>query len=268
MMKKIITSLFLFSLLSMMRVSFAIPAGEHVLWQRAPISVVLPIGQEKMVTVQGAQQLTFFVDRQQLPLSTLKVLSNGDTLYLTAQHAFKPVMTYAVSDTGKIVMLNLSANAKDRNTPLTILPAVSQFEASNKKAQAPLSQTALMRYGIQHLFSPARIWQSGTQLQRVTLDTKKALPLLQASPVIALPRQEWEDGTRYVTAILLRNPTPHAIPLNASQLCGQFGAVSFYPRAILTPHNTLWDSSAVFVVTDKPFVKAIQACTMGGKHVS
>ena len=77
-----------------------------------------------------------------------------------------------------------------------------------------------------------------------------------------MPLASWRGNDLYITALLVKHILDQPLRLDPRRLCGNWKAASFYPKTTLaaqgTPINQ--DTSTLFLVSDRPFMNAIQAC--------
>lgn len=235
----------------------------HIVWDKSPISVILPVGTERMVSFPSSVKFGF--DVSSLPADTLRVQNVGGTLYLLAKKAFQPVRVQVLlNDSGQIVLLNLSAAAQADSTPLAIvLPSIeSPIATSTTAPSISFDAVTLTRFAFQQLYAPERLLTQPVGISRVAMRVPKVVALIDPSDLIAMPLIGWRGGEQYVTAILLRNQTKNTIALDPAQLCGDFVSSSFYPKQTLSAQGTLGDSTTLIVVTSTPIATALNRCIL------
>lgn len=244
-------------------------SGEHVSWDKKPIDIVLPVGKEKLVTFPGPVEFGYDVNK--LPDDALTVQNNNSTLYLTAKNTFAPQRVQVrLSNTNKIVLLNLSAKNNASTTPIIISTTdntrfvetskVSSLAIENPEPSKPISMANLTRFAVQSLYAPKRLLPQSSAIFRTSMQAYKTEPLLLDGSVIAQPDASWRSSRLYVTAVLLRNQLSHSQLLDPRVLCGQWRAATFYPRNQLAAKGSTNDYTHVFLVSDKPFGKAVGVC--------
>lgn len=252
---------------------------EHVIWQQAPINVILPVGKERMVSFPGA--ISFGYDKSVLGDNVLSVQNNNGTLYLTAKTAFTTQrVEVKCQNNGQIILLNLSAQANASDTPLDVVIAqannVSALSVPNTPAPVSDSQTInpsftettpsyveLTRFAAQQLYAPKRLLVQPLSIYRTPMHTKKSVPLLLDGSVAAMPIASWRGGNLTVTAVLFRNQLHQPNTLDARHLCGSWQAASFFPQTVLAPAGQREDSTTVFLVANRAFSDAMQTCLRG-----
>ena len=91
---------------------------EHVVWDKSPINIKLPLEKERMVVFQGPVKLI----HNELEGFAI-IQKTKDTFYIKALRDFAPrsVVVRVIPD-GEIIKLNVSADASSMNkTPIEIL---------------------------------------------------------------------------------------------------------------------------------------------------
>lgn len=265
-MKKIV--LFLIVATTLMSAGVNAQPPLHIVWDKSPISVILPVGTERMVSFSSSVKFGF--DASSLPADTLRVQNVGGTLYLLAKKAFQAVRVQVLlNDSGQIVLLNLSATAQADSTPLAIvLPSIEQQAVTSTTTPSiSFDAVTLTRFAFQQLYAPERLLTQPVGISRVAMRVPKVVTLIDPSELIAMPLIGWRGGEQYVTAILLRNQTKNTIALDSAQLCGDFVSSSFYPKQILSAQGTLGDSTTLIVVTSTPIATALNRCILNEEAV-
>ena len=263
-MKKILW--FLIVATTLMSVGVNAQTALHIVWDKSPISVILPVGTERMVSFPSS--IKFGFDVSVLPADTLRVQNVGGTLYLLAKKAFQPVRVQVLmNDSGQIVLLNLSAAAQADNTPLAIVLPSTEPQAMTSTTTPSISFDAvtLTRFAFQQLYAPERLLTQPVGISRVAMRVPKVIALIDPSDLIAMPLIGWRGGEQYVTAVLLRNQTKNTISLDPAQLCGDFVSSSFYPKQTLSAQGTLGDSTTLIVVTSTPIATALNRCILNAE---
>ncbi|MBX9706101.1 MAG: TIGR03749 family integrating conjugative element protein [Gammaproteobacteria bacterium] len=245
---------------------------EQVIWQRAPIAVILPIGKERFVSFPDAVQ--FGYDVNALPNSTFRVDNDNHTLYLLAKQPFTAQRVEAKLASGEIVLLDVSAKAEASDSPLDIVLPASTVTASvsvntTVNTQMPgiasdssVNYVTLTRYAIQQLYAPERLLVPSMSVTRFPMQTTHIVPLFFDGSASAMPLASWHGKDLYVTALLIKNVLHQPLRLDPRLLCGDWKTASFYPQTTLASHGTPInrDTSTLFVISSQPFAEAITAC--------
>ncbi|MGU1062175.1 TIGR03749 family integrating conjugative element protein [Pseudomonas aeruginosa] len=235
-------------------------ATEILHWERLPLAVPLIVGQERIV----------FVDRNVrigVPASVgarLRVQSAAGAVYLLAHEPIEPVrLQLQDADTGTVILVDIAAEAAMDNQPplepVRIVDAATPRAAGNagdhedsaptQPAHATPVPVVLTRYAAQSLYAPLRTVEPVPGIVRVNLHRDLPLQsLLPTLPVQAQALAAWRLDTFWVSAVRLRNTTPHWIGLDPRAIQGNFAAATFQ-HPTLGPAGTPDDTTVVYLVT-------------------
>ena len=227
--------------------------SEHFIWEKVPLTVELPVNQERLV--QFPQDVKI-ID-QQLG-SNLDVLKVKGSLYLKAKDSFTDArLIVQLLPEGEVVILNIKANEKAVNTtPIEIL--IDDPKVAHQVGSSPYEYNAiqLTRFAIQALYSPERVRDIPEGIYRSPMQTNKTIPLFYGASIEAHPLASWRGGSLYVTAVDLKNLLNQPVNLQFTKLMGHWQTASFYPKSELPPRNQ-HESTTVILVSDQPFVTAL-----------
>ena len=228
---------------------------ERILWTKTPIAVVLTVGEERLVHFPDSVS----VGLPQTLAPLLRSQSINGTLYLKAQAPFEATRVLVRSDNeGPLYVLDLSAQAADPASPprpaLHILvpdPAPAQPVADNAPASAaPWGYVALTRYAAQQLYAPARLLVFTPGIVRVPVN-QAPMDLVRGGQVEAIPVAAWRAGLHTVTAVRLRNTSPHPVVLDPRELRGPWLTAAFQHNRLL-PAGSEADTTAVYLIAERP----------------
>ncbi|CDZ76685.1 integrating conjugative element protein, family [Legionella massiliensis] len=230
-------------------------ASEHLVWEKVPLAIELPINQERLV--QFPQPIKIIDQQLNANLEVLKV---KDSLYLKAKEPFKDSRLIAqLLPEGEVIILNLKADEAAKNTtPIEILIDNPKLSPSQNINQYEYNAIQLTRFAIQALYSPERVREIPEGIYRTPMQTNKIIPLFYEASVEARPLASWRGGNLYVTAVELKNLLNKPLQLHFSKIIGQWQTASFFPKSTL-PERNQHESTTLFVVSDKPFVEALSA---------
>ena len=251
------------TILFMQSVYADVSLQEHVIWNRAPINVVLPLNKERMVTFPGIMQ--FGYDQSALPPDTLRVQNNNGTAYLTAYRTFtsQRIQVRMIKD-GRIVLLNLSAQADADNTPLNVVFGDDELQGktkNNNKILRNVNPISLMRFAEQQLYAKKRLLTIPANIFVTPMHTSKTVPLLLDGRIVSMPLRSWRSGSYFVTAVELHNLSNDVISLNLTRLCGNWCMAGFFPQTVLASKGCLRDSTTAILVSTDSFSDSINVCT-------
>lgn len=240
-------------------------SDEHIVWQRAPIQITLPVGKERFVSFPTEVQ--FGYNTNLLPPSALRVENDNQTLYLYAKKPFETQRTEAKLADGEIVLLDINAKQQANDNPIDIvLPRAAKTGSSSISqdvSQSSVNYVTLTRYAVQQLYAPQRLLKQSMNITRFPMETAHVVPLFYDGSASAMPLASWHGGSYYVTALLIKNLLNQPLRLDPRLLCGQWKTASFYPKTTLAPHGTPinQDTSTLFLVSSEPFSEAVQSCS-------
>ena len=246
---------------------------EHVVWDRTPIRITLPLNEERLIRFPLAVNI---VDSE-LDDST-SVMKAQDIVYLNAHKPFKNKrLVVQLMPEGEAIILSLSSSAESSNaTPIKVVMAdndvpnttvdavpndsVSVPEDSPQNAttseQSQINPVSLTRFAIQSLYAPARLLVTPEGVGRTPMRTNRTITLVLGASVTATPLISWKGEDVYVTAIELKNQLNKALIVKPHMLLGDWQTVAFYPTNTLGARGN-HDVTTVFVTSSKPFGEAL-----------
>ncbi|HAT4451861.1 TPA: TIGR03749 family integrating conjugative element protein [Legionella pneumophila] len=235
-----------------MHLSYALQS-EHLVWEKVPLTIELPINKERLVQFPQAIKV---ID-QQLS-ANLDILKVKGSLYLKAKESFKDSrLIVQLLPEGEVIILNLNANEKAINaTPIEILIDDPKTTHNAGASQYEYNAIQLTRFAIQALYSPERVREIPEGIYRSPMQTNKTIPLFYGASIEAHPLASWRGGNLYVTAVDLKNLLNQPSKLQFTKLMGHWQTASFYPKSELPPRNQ-HESTTVFLISDQPFASAL-----------
>lgn len=262
MIKKMIAVVF--ANLFMLANAFALEQKvRHVIWDKTPIHITLPLNQERMIRFP----LAISIVDSQLP-ENMGIMKIQDALYLSTPEPIvnKRLVVQLMPD-GEVIVLSISANTDAADTtPVEIVMAKSgqMNNADEHKAgttdeirtSPKLNPVILTRFAIQSLFSPERLLVTPEGVSRTAMRTHKNVVMVYGASIIARPIISWQGEDLFITAVELRNALNKPVAIHPKQLIGNWQTASFYPGNTLGPRGSK-DTTTVFVVSDKPFGEAL-----------
>ena len=271
----------------------------HVMWNKDFINLQIPIGKEKIIefcapgSVTGCKTIGFmpYIPETLLQSGSLKYLGANGALYLTATKPFsnKLMQVSLQNSRGDTVFIRLSATYGASTDRIEILLSQqSQSNSSNQNASTDnhnkMNQGQLMpgqtkedssigdmvRWVAQQLYAPKRLLTQPNWIYRVPMHTDRFVALYQGGVVSSMPLASWQAGNYYITAVLIRNVLQdQQVVLTQNMLRGHWIASSFFRLsplnpAVLTPAQTITDSTTAILVSTVPFDAALNE---GGNNV-
>jgi integrating conjugative element protein (TIGR03749 family) len=230
---------------------------EHVVWDKTPIHLTLPLNQERLV--RFPQAVHVIENEAGDKVSVLKV---QDAIYLKAREPLNNQrLLLQLMPQGEVIILSLSADDKITITePVEVL-----LEKTDSTPQTPevknnpdLNAITLTRFAIQSLYAPERLLVVPAGVSRTPMQTRRNIHLMYGATVSAHPLLSWHGGDFYVTAVELENQLKQEVILDPRQILGNWQTATFYPTNTLTGRGHSHNTTTVFLVSDRPFNEALQ----------
>jgi integrating conjugative element protein (TIGR03749 family) len=250
------------------------PAEEQpsLIWKGDPIAVSLPVGKEKRLVFPDSISVDL---KGALNTDQVRIINNDKSIYLTALKSFESTRIYVtLNNNESVIMIDLSADTSvSSNTQkIEIKKNITNTSVSSETLKDTyldqgvnndISSVDLIRFAWQQVYAPKRLLMPESSYTRAAMHTEKFVSdLVYGDKVIAHPEISWMSGNHYITVVLLRNKYTHKTSIDvAKDLCGEWDAVTLYPRSILRGYgNTEKDSTYAFLVSVKPFGETIGVC--------
>lgn len=246
--------------------SAALPASavEILHWDRMPLPVDLPVGQERVIVLD--RNVRVGLPREIADPDVLRVQSAGGAIYLKAD---KPFDTQRVRiqdvETNEVVLFDLSAKTsgasdeeirvvfpdKSSNDQSRSEAGTSQDMAGDGSSVSGPVPVVLTRFAAQSLYAPSRTIEQVPGVNRVAMRLPSNLPtLLPSLPVTARPLAAWKLDGWTVTAVRLTNRDPYrTYDLDPRWLQGDLYSATFM-HSTLGRRGSVEDTTTVFIVTN------------------
>ncbi|EHL32597.1 TIGR03749 family integrating conjugative element protein [Legionella drancourtii] len=230
--------------------------AEHVLWDKTPIPLELPLNEERLVHFPQAISI---IDNE--AADKIAVLKVQDTLYLKGKEAFQNKrLLVQLMPQGEVIILSLNVNDKAHDVkPVDILLETKEDNTKpTEEISNPLDLNAvtLTRFAIQSLYAPQRLLVIPEGIGRIPMQTRKQISLFYGASIEARPLISWHGGSFYVTAVELKNLLNKEMIVDPRQMTGNWQTATFYPTNTLAPRGKE-DTTTVFLVSDRPFSTAL-----------
>ena len=258
---------------------------ERIVWDKAPMSIRLSVGRERMITFPG--QVRLGIPSALTPY--LRTQSQNGTVYWLASEAFAATRiqiqdiqsgqfylvdltaTSSLSDNARIEIINTSQpqNPMASSASPSIIPALlsdnpdalvgtlnhNPSPAGPKKSEAS-DYLILTRYAAQQLYAPARLLKTPPGIHSVPLarDLGAVDTLIRGGGMLAEPVAAWRKGTLYVTAVKLTNRSAQPIMLDPRLIRGQWRTATFQ-HGNVGPSFSDTKVTAVYLVSDRPYTE-------------
>lgn len=227
---------------------------EHVIWDKTPIHITLPLNQERLVHFPQAVQII-----ESEASDKLSVLKIQDAVYLKAKESFNNQrLLLQLMPQGEVIILSLSADEKITSTdPVEVLlEKIDPIQQTTEnKSSFDLNAITLTRFAIQSLYSPERLLTVPDGVSRTPMQTRRNINLIYGASIGARPLISWHGGDFYVTAVELENQLKQEVILDPRKILGNWQTATFYPANTLTHRG---NTTTVFLVSDRPFNEALQ----------
>ena len=226
-------------------------APQRLTWKEQPLSVVLSVGEERMLhfTVPVSVGVPAGLDR------LLRAQTVNGTIYLLANAAFpKTRILVREIDGGRVYLLDINAGEAGGHTaPITIVvdETMDAPAPSGREDTRYVGYVGLTRFASQQLYAPLRLLANERGIVRQPV-RQEAIRLVPGDAVTATPLAAWRSGPLYVTAVRLTNKLKKARVLDPRTLRGQWLAATFQ-HARLLPAGDEADTTAVYLISSQPF---------------
>ena len=237
-----------------MKTAIAAPV-EHVIWDKTPIRITLPLNQERLIRFPLAVSIVDSeLDEQ------VGVMKIQDALYFNAHAAFtNKRLVVQLMPNGEAIVLSLTASDEAGNTtPIDVV--MGEREDDDKPAPTPSSDmnaVTLTRFAIQSLYSPERLLVTPPEITRTPMQTHRHITFVYGASITAKPLISWHANDLYVTAIELKNDLNKPVIIDPRQLLGNWQTATFYPTNTLAGRHHK-ETTTVFVTSSRPFGDALQ----------
>ena len=231
---------------------------ERVIWNKAPISLSLPIGSERTVTFPGNVR----VGIPPVLADALRTQSAAGTVYWLARKPFPPTRVQIQEvESGRVYLLDLRAESDSAGT-VPVEVTVPRSAPADTAARALATNTeradyvSLTRFAAQQMYAPKRLLRNPRGMHRVRLRSAPTLALMRGGAIEATPLASWRGGDLYVTAVKLRNVTRSPIVLDPRALRGQWLAATLQ-HSRLFAHGDEANTTCVYLISARPFEESL-----------
>jgi integrating conjugative element protein (TIGR03749 family) len=237
-------------------------ATQHVVWDKTPIHIMLPLNQERLIRFPLAISIVDSgLDKN------MGIMKVEDALYLNSRKPFnnKRLVVQLMPD-GESIVLSISASKEATDAaPIEVLLAEQNAQPSEEShGDAPqevkkpheVNPVLLTRFAIQSLYAPERLLVTPPGVARAPMRTHKNIALVYGASITARPLISWQGDDLYVTAIELKNELNKRVVISPAKLLGNWQTASFFPTNTLEARGSA-DTTTAFVVSDRPFGEAL-----------
>lgn len=224
-------------------------APVHLVWDKSPIPITLPLNQDRVVHFPKAISI---IDSE---LSDVNIMKAQDTLYLNAHHVFhNKRLIVQMMPQGEAIVLSLSANPESLDTtPIEIVSNEASEPSEQIEQSFEINPITLTRFAIQSLFSPERLLVTPLNVTRVPMQTTRVVHFMQGAAITARPLISWQYNNLYVTAIELKNDLNKSFVVNPKQFLGAWQTATLFPTNVVNKGEI----TTVIVTSARPFNEAL-----------
>jgi integrating conjugative element protein (TIGR03749 family) len=231
---------------------------ERAVFQLMPVRVVLPVDEERAVSLPGPFALHAPEGFEALVRSQLI----ERTAYLRALAAFGSLRVVAEDlATGRQIPLDLVSVPKGATPP----PPMEVFVRTRDGSASPapdtsagadesgaLDMVALTRFAAQSLYAPRRLVPATPGVRQVPVNVAPAQGLYRGWHIETVPIGAWRSGDLYVTAVRFTNTGDQPVDLDLQELRGRWLAATAQHTRLLAS-DPAWRTTTVYLVCDRPF---------------
>ena len=236
------------------------PDAERVVFQRAPVRIVLPVNRERLITFPGP--VAFHAPEGFETLVQGQIIER--TAYLKALAPFGTLRVVAEDlATGRQIPIDLIADAKGKTAlrPVEVMvpgqanggSASASDPASSASASSPaLDMVGLTRFAAQSLYAPRRLLPAIPGVKQLSIASTPVEGLYRGWRVQTTPIGAWRSGQLYVTALRFTNQGPQPLDIDLQEMRGRWLAATAQHTRLLAAGSD-WSTTTVYLVCDRPF---------------
>ena len=247
----VVIGIFVLCLLSIQAAFAESAAPQRLTWKEQPLSVLLSVGEERMLHFPVPVSVGMPVGLERL----LRAQTVNGTVYLLANVAFpRTRILVREIDAGRVYLMDISAGEGGGHTaPISIVvdETIDAGARSGHEDTGRVGYVGLTRFASQQLYAPLRLLATERGIVRQPV-RQEPIRLVPGDAVAATPLAAWRSGSLYVTAVRLTNKLKKAQVLDPRTLRGQWLAATFQ-HARLLPAGDEADTTAVYLISSQPF---------------
>ncbi|MEW8139166.1 MAG: TIGR03749 family integrating conjugative element protein [Candidatus Thiodiazotropha endolucinida] len=241
---------------------------EHIVWDRSPIQVTLPLGNERRIDFPVPVKLN--VPKTLINASKPIQIREDGSVYWTATKAFDAQRVQAITFTGYSYFLDVSAKKEGASHPIVILDdrlpvdEIKKTADKMKRLSYDYDSADLVRYASQHNYAPTRLIKALPGITRIPVSSRSCTKYLyRFHPLSFEPVAQWQSPTiptRYITAVRVTSSSSDEVVFDPRLLRGDWIAASAQ-HAVLDPAGTDGDNTTWYLVSEHPFEETCQRQT-------
>lgn len=241
---------------------------EHRIWNRKPLNIILPVGQERIISFPG--EVSIDVPASIKKISRIQIRSEG-SVYWIAGREFNQKRIIVKSKFGRVYLLDVSASIDAPMHPLIIIDELidNKHKKNTETGQSTVAITDiktqgydyvdLIRYAAQSIYSPKRLIKELPGITRFPVISKN-LPLYRGQSLTVAPLAQWKTNSLpslYVTALTAINTTSKLHEVDVRRIRGEWLARSAQHGAV-GPKDSKTHDTTIYLISDLPFMEAIR----------
>jgi integrating conjugative element protein (TIGR03749 family) len=230
---------------------------EHRVWNKTPIHIVLPVGNERRIDFPLSIHLQVPASIQSMS-ERIQITESG-SVYWIASQSFKKQRVNAITATGYSYILDIEARPKGHKHPIAIVDNRIPKEKSNTYQSTQntfdYDYVDLARFAAQSVYSPNRLIKTLPGIRRVPLENGDALPLVKGNDLVTEPMAQWMASTipsLYVTAVRVTSNSLNTVELDPRLLRGDFLAASSQ-HGFVNSVGEHGDTTTWYLISNQPF---------------
>jgi integrating conjugative element protein (TIGR03749 family) len=239
-----------------------IPGTERVIYDRAPLRVVLGAGRERRVHLPWEAALHLPADSGALQAQIV-----GATLYLTGQSGQPTIRAIVEGLDGQgMVPLDIQVHDQLAGVPDEMEIAVAtrggpkdqrgrlgkESDDEDEHEPAPPDLVQLTRHCSQQVYAPQRLVKTPPGVRPVNVRSTPVAGLYRGGGVITTPIGAWRSTHHHVTAVRFTNRTTEPIELDMEMLRGHWVAAT-PQHYLLASAGSESDTTAVCLISEQAF---------------
>jgi integrating conjugative element protein (TIGR03749 family) len=233
-------------------------APEHVVWDKTPIQLSLPLGTERRIDFPVPIKLE--APGEVVAASKPIQIREDGSVYWTATQAFAPVRVKAITFTGYSYFLDVEARKGAPSHPLVVLddrvPAdeTDPVVQARQRPQYQYDDVDLVRFAAQNVYAPLRLIKALPGVIQVPVP-EQASGLYRGHELTIEPMAQWRSPTapsRYVTTLRVTSNALQAVVFDPRRLRGQWLSAASQ-HAVIHPAGTDGDTTIWYLVSAQPF---------------
>ena len=242
---------------------------ERVTWDKAPIQIVLPVGQERIVQFPDASVRVGVPSDIANHLRTQSV--EGRVYWLASAPFERTRVQVRALPSGPHYLLDVSAVANG-GSAVTVVVNPSTPATQNERVTAARSERTrppralpfdLTRYAAQRAYAPDHVLTDVDAripgVRRIALGVTDARALYRAAPGVRIGARalaQWRASGLYVTAVRLENQGSRAVTLSARAFQGRWITIAFHHGSRLGARGADDAVTTAYLVSRRPFADA------------